>query len=321
MLESQTGDTTDHRAACFHPLSATAERPHDDPDRGHRCRHARAGCVRAGRSASPPARRPSWRSPVAPRPCGDRLDRRDRRSSIVLAAVAPLVRLGHRPHRSTSSTATPASPSSDSRSDRGPSSGSGPTSSVATCSCVSPTARGSRCSSARLDVAAVGSARWSVSRPGTSAGGSTRSCRGSSTPTLSLPFLLFAIALVSLVGPGLTVTVVVIVLFSWCPIARVVRGQVLALREREFVEAARSLGAGRLADHARRRAPQPRGAARGVRHVVGPAGDRLRGDAVVPRPRRDAADGDVGCDARRRLQAVSRRAGGWCSCPRSRCWP
>jgi peptide/nickel transport system permease protein len=64
--------------------------------------------------------------------------------------------------------------------------------------------------------------------------------------TLCLPFLLFAIALVSLVGPGLTVTVVVIVLFSWCPIARVVRGQVLALREREFVEAARSLGAGRM---------------------------------------------------------------------------
>jgi ABC-type dipeptide/oligopeptide/nickel transport system permease subunit len=64
--------------------------------------------------------------------------------------------------------------------------------------------------------------------------------------TLSLPFLLFAISLVALVGPGLGITVVVIILFSWCPIARVVRGQVLALREREFVEAARSIGAGRL---------------------------------------------------------------------------
>jgi ABC-type dipeptide/oligopeptide/nickel transport system permease subunit len=64
--------------------------------------------------------------------------------------------------------------------------------------------------------------------------------------TLSLPFLLFAISLVSLVGPGLGVTVVVIVLFSWCPIARVVRGQVLSLREREFIEAARSIGASRM---------------------------------------------------------------------------
>lgn len=64
--------------------------------------------------------------------------------------------------------------------------------------------------------------------------------------TLSLPFLLFAISLVSLVGPGLGVTIVVIVLFTWCPIARVIRGQAIALREREFVEAARSLGASRL---------------------------------------------------------------------------
>ncbi|NYD68089.1 ABC transporter permease [Agromyces atrinae] len=61
--------------------------------------------------------------------------------------------------------------------------------------------------------------------------------------TLSLPQLLFAISLVALVGPSLGTTVIVIVLFSWAPIARVVRGQVLSLREREFVEAARSLGA------------------------------------------------------------------------------
>ena len=64
--------------------------------------------------------------------------------------------------------------------------------------------------------------------------------------TLSLPFLLFAISLVALAGPGLMITVVVIILFSWCPIARVVRGQVLGMREREFIEAARSLGSSRL---------------------------------------------------------------------------
>lgn len=61
--------------------------------------------------------------------------------------------------------------------------------------------------------------------------------------TLSLPQLLFAISLVVLVGPSFGTTVLVIVLFTWAPIARVVRGQVLSLREREFVEAARSLGA------------------------------------------------------------------------------
>ncbi|HET6666153.1 MAG TPA: ABC transporter permease [Intrasporangium sp.] len=60
---------------------------------------------------------------------------------------------------------------------------------------------------------------------------------------LSVPFLLVAIALVSVVGPSLLVTVLVIGFFSWASVARIVRGQVLSLREREFIEAARSLGA------------------------------------------------------------------------------
>jgi ABC-type dipeptide/oligopeptide/nickel transport system permease subunit len=61
---------------------------------------------------------------------------------------------------------------------------------------------------------------------------------------LSVPFLLVAIALVSVTGPSLTITVLVIGFFSWASVARIVRGQVLSLREREFIEAARSLGAG-----------------------------------------------------------------------------
>ena len=60
---------------------------------------------------------------------------------------------------------------------------------------------------------------------------------------LSIPFLLVAIALVSVAGPSLTVTVLVIAFFSWASVARIVRGQVLSIREREYVEAARSLGA------------------------------------------------------------------------------
>jgi oligopeptide/dipeptide ABC transporter ATP-binding protein len=63
---------------------------------------------------------------------------------------------------------------------------------------------------------------------------------------LSFPFLLFAIALVSIVGPSLGISILVIAFFSWASIGRVVRGQTLSLREREFVEAARSLGAGDL---------------------------------------------------------------------------
>jgi len=60
---------------------------------------------------------------------------------------------------------------------------------------------------------------------------------------LSFPFLLAAIALVSVTGPSLLITVLVIGFFSWASMARIVRGQVLSIREREFVEAARSLGA------------------------------------------------------------------------------
>jgi ABC-type dipeptide/oligopeptide/nickel transport system permease subunit len=61
---------------------------------------------------------------------------------------------------------------------------------------------------------------------------------------LSIPFLLAAIALVSVVGPSLLVTILVISFFSWASMARIVRGQVLSVKEREYVEAARSLGAG-----------------------------------------------------------------------------
>lgn len=59
---------------------------------------------------------------------------------------------------------------------------------------------------------------------------------------MSVPFLLVAIALVAVLGPSLGLSIVVIVFFSWAGLARVIRGQVLAIREREFIEAARSLG-------------------------------------------------------------------------------
>jgi peptide/nickel transport system permease protein len=72
---------------------------------------------------------------------------------------------------------------------------------------------------------------------------------------LSMPLLLFAIGIVStcsraregclggLVKPGLPVVIFVIALFSWPNIARLVRGQTLSIREREFIEASRVLGA------------------------------------------------------------------------------
>jgi peptide/nickel transport system permease protein len=75
---------------------------------------------------------------------------------------------------------------------------------------------------------------------------------------LSLPVLLLALGLVSacglqpdgclggLIKPGLLLVSYVIGLFSWPYLARIVRGQVLSLREKEFVESARSMGAGNI---------------------------------------------------------------------------
>jgi len=63
---------------------------------------------------------------------------------------------------------------------------------------------------------------------------------------MSVPVLLCALALVSAFGPSLMLSVCVIVFFSWAPMARVIRGQVISLRKQDFVQASRSLGAGPL---------------------------------------------------------------------------
>jgi peptide/nickel transport system permease protein len=63
---------------------------------------------------------------------------------------------------------------------------------------------------------------------------------------LSFPFLLFAISLVSVFQPSLKISIFVIAFFTWANVGRIVRGQVLSIREKEYIEAARSLGAGDL---------------------------------------------------------------------------
>ena len=60
---------------------------------------------------------------------------------------------------------------------------------------------------------------------------------------LALPGILLAIAFVAFLGPGVRNLVLALALTGWVNYARLVRAQVLAAREREYVEAARSLGA------------------------------------------------------------------------------
>ncbi|HEU5341801.1 ABC transporter permease [Edaphobacter sp.] len=60
---------------------------------------------------------------------------------------------------------------------------------------------------------------------------------------MSLPGILLAIAFVAFVGPGLFNVVLALAISGWVGYARLVRAQVMAVKEREFVEAARALGA------------------------------------------------------------------------------
>jgi peptide/nickel transport system permease protein len=60
---------------------------------------------------------------------------------------------------------------------------------------------------------------------------------------LSIPTLLLAVAVVAVLGTGLSQIVAVLVITGWPGYARVVRAEVLALREREFAVAARAVGA------------------------------------------------------------------------------
>ena len=62
---------------------------------------------------------------------------------------------------------------------------------------------------------------------------------------LSIPLLLFALIVIAVLGPSLVNLVIVLALTGWTRFARITRGEVLSLREQEFVLSARGAGAGR----------------------------------------------------------------------------
>jgi peptide/nickel transport system permease protein len=63
---------------------------------------------------------------------------------------------------------------------------------------------------------------------------------------LAFPGLLLAIALVAFLGPGLGKMIFALCIIGWVGYARVMRGQVLKVREYDFVQAAKALGAGNM---------------------------------------------------------------------------
>ena len=61
---------------------------------------------------------------------------------------------------------------------------------------------------------------------------------------LAFPFILLAIFIVAVLGPGLFNIIVVAAISSWVRYARLVRGEILSVKKMEYIEAIRSLGAG-----------------------------------------------------------------------------
>ena len=59
---------------------------------------------------------------------------------------------------------------------------------------------------------------------------------------IAFPFLVLVIAIVAMLGPGLVNLYIALTLVSWVLYARILRGETLALKQREYVLAARNLG-------------------------------------------------------------------------------
>jgi ABC-type dipeptide/oligopeptide/nickel transport system permease subunit len=60
---------------------------------------------------------------------------------------------------------------------------------------------------------------------------------------LSIPFLILAISIAYISGPSLWLVIIIVGVLSFTYLARIVRGQVISIKGREFIEAARALGA------------------------------------------------------------------------------
>ena len=132
---------------------------------------------------------------------------------------------------------------------------------------------------------------------------------------LAFPLLVFAIALTGVfptsafglsgVPLRLGLLVFVIGFFNWPYIGRIVRGQTISLREREYVEAARSLGARRPYILVTELLPNLMAPILVYSTLIIPTQHPLRGGPVLPRRRPAPADRDVGRHALRRRRTTT----------------
>jgi peptide/nickel transport system permease protein len=62
---------------------------------------------------------------------------------------------------------------------------------------------------------------------------------------LAMPFILMALTFIAIVGPGLSILILLMIVAQWVQYARLVRGLVMSLRDREFIQSARAIGVSR----------------------------------------------------------------------------
>ena len=61
---------------------------------------------------------------------------------------------------------------------------------------------------------------------------------------LALPFILLALTIIAIFGGSLSHTIILLIVSQWVQYARLVRGLVMALRERDFIQQAKAIGVG-----------------------------------------------------------------------------
>ena len=136
----------------------------------------------------------------------------------------------------------------------------------------------------------------------------------------SVPFIPFVIVLVVMFGRNLFLIFVAIGAVSWLDIARIVRGQTLSLRNKEFIEAARASGVQRAGHRGAPPGAQSAGHRGDLRDAHGAVGDSLRGVPELSGTGRASADDFAGRAGFRRRERIAILSLSCCSFPRFS-WP
>ena len=142
-------------------------------------------------------------------------------------------------------------------------------------------------------------------------GASTRIIMRLIDAMLAIPFLILAIALAAFLGPSLTNAMIAIGIAQIPIFARLTRGQVLAVKEEDYVEAADAVGNPHRRIVLRHIFPECHAADPGAGDSRRADRDHRRGEPVLSRPGAAAAQPELGQHAEYRARTSCRRRHGW----------